>query len=313
MTESSTGREVVVADDQGVQIFDAGPPAELHSRRNEAGAIARVQARTLMAIRFKNDIDVARQGILKECVRPQFAPTAMYALPRGKTMIRGLSIHYADMALQHLRNIQIDYELEVDTPRQRVVRVTAVNLETNSSWDELAVCDKTVERRQLREGQVPLGQRTNSYGDLVYLIAADEVDFIPKMRAELSKRRRDVILRAIPEWLREESIDAIETTMRKVAEGTAADGDRLRRKLLDRLLARGVNAEQVAEYLGHPAEGMTPDEYTELIRIGQGIAEGSTTWADVIGQRRASRARDADDQSGSGSPPPTNTRDDLRD
>jgi hypothetical protein len=100
--------------------------------------------------------------------------------------------------------------------------------------------------------------------------------------------------------------------MRKVAEGTAADGDRLRRKLLDRLLARGVKAEQVAEYLGHPAEGMTPDEYTDLIRIGQGIAEGSTTWADVISQRRAARARVDDEQADSSGPPPPST-DDLRD
>lgn len=312
MTEQQHSKEMVVADDRGnVNVFDMGPPAgEFQNRRNEAGAIARVQARTLMAIQFKNDIDVARQGILKECVRPQFAATAMYALPRGKKMIRGLSIHYADMALQHMRNIEIDYSMESDTDRQRVMRVTAVNLETNSSWDELAVVDKTVERKQLREGQVALGQRTNTYGEVVYLVAADEGEFTVKMRAELAKRRRDVILRAIPEWLREESIDAIESTMRKVAEGTAADGDRQRRKLLDRLLARGVNAEQVAEYLGHPAEGMTPDEYTDLIKIGQGIAEGSTSWDDVIKQRRAARARTAAEDGGSAPPPGS---DDLRD
>jgi hypothetical protein len=311
MREQQTGKEVAARDKGGVvQLFDAGQPDEFQNRSGEAGAIAQVQARTLMAVRFKNDIDVARQGILKECVRPQFAGTAMYALPRGDKMIRGLSIHYADMALQHLRNIQINYSLEADNERQRVIRVTAVNLETNSSWDELAVVDKTVERKKLRPGQVALSQRTNSYGDLVYLITADEGDFIVKMRAELAKRRRDVILRVIPEWLREESMEAIQTTVRKMADGSAPDGDKQRRKLLDRLLARGVSADQIAEYLGHPAERMTADEFAELVKIGQAIAEGSTNWDDVIGQRRTTKAARAAEANTAGSTATAAPRDD---
>lgn len=288
MTENT--REMVVAGDSDFSLIDTGPREGTHqTRASEMSAIALVQARTLMAVKFRNDIDVTRQGVLKECSRPQFAETAMYAVPRGGKMIRGLSIHFADMALQHMRNIQVQYSVELDDERQRHTRVTAVNLETNSSWDEIAVCDKTVERRKLKDGQVALGQRTNSFGDTVYLLAADEGDFVVKNRAELAKRRRDVILRCIPEWLREEAIDCINDTMRKVASGTAADGDKQRRKLLDRLYARGVTALQVAEFLGHPAEQMTAPEYRELIQLGQALAEGSTTWDEALRQRRGER------------------------
>lgn len=285
---SSTPKEMVVADGSDFSLIDTGP-RDGQTRASEMSAIALVQARTLMAVKFRNDIDVTRQGVLRECSRPQFAETAMYALPRGGKTIRGLSIHFADMALQHMRNIQIQYHVELDTERQRIVRVTAVNLETNSSWDEVAVVDKTIERRSLKEGQVAISQRLNSFGSVVYLLPADEGDFVVKMRAEMAKRRRDAILRCIPEWLREEAIDCINETMRKVAAGTAADGDRQRRKLLDRLYARGVTAEQVAVYLGHPAEQMTGDEYRELIQVGQALAEKSTTWDDVIRQRRIER------------------------
>lgn len=281
----TTNKEMVSAGRDEISLIDTGP-REGTTRASEMSAIATVQARTLMAVKIRNDIDVTRQGVLKECSRPQFAETAMYAVPRGGKTIRGLSIHYADMALQNMRNIQIQYSVELDNEQQRHIRVTATNLETNSSWDELAIVDKTVERKTLKEGQVPLGQRLNSFGKLVYLLAADEGDFIVKMRAELAKRRRDVILRCIPEWLREESIDCINETMHKVASGTATDGDKQRRKLLDRLLGRGVTAAQVAEFLGHPAEQMTAPEYRELIQIGQAMAEGSTTWDEVIRQRR---------------------------
>lgn len=290
MTTTTPTKEMVVADGNDFNLIDTGPREGAHqTRASEMSAIALVQARTLMAVKFRNDIDVTRQGVLKECSRPQFAETAMYALPRAGKTIRGLSIHFADMALQHMRNIQVQYQVELDDERQRIIRVTAVNLETNSSWDEVAVVDKTVERKRLKEGQVALSQRLNSYGEVVFLIPADEGDFVVKMRAELAKRRRDVILRCIPEWLREEAIDCINDTMRKIASGTAADGDKQRRKLLDRLFARGVTAEQVAVYLGHPAEQMTGDEVRELIQIGQALAEKSITWDDVIRQRRADR------------------------
>lgn len=283
-TTQTSPTNMVVADGNDFNLIDTGPREGTHqTRASEMSAIALVQARTLMAVKFRNDIDVTRQGVLKECSRPQFAETAMYALPRAGKTIRGLSIHFADMALQHMRNVQIQYHVELDNEQQRIVRVTAVNLETNSSWDEVAVVDKTVERKKLKEGQVPLSQRLNSYGDVVFIIPADEGDFVVKMRAELAKRRRDVILRCIPEWLREEAIDCINETMRKPP---SADADKQRRKLLDRLHARGVTAEQVALYLGHPAEQMTGGEYRDLIQVGQALAEGSTTWDDVIRQRR---------------------------
>lgn len=289
-TQTSTPpKDMVVADGNDFSLIDTGPRDGHQTRASEMSAIALVQARTLMAVKFRNDIDVTRQGVLKECSRPQFAETAMYALPRAGKTIRGLSIHFADMALQHMRNVQIQYHVELDNEQQRIVRVTAVNLETNSSWDELAVVDKTVERKRLKEGQVPISQRLNSYGDVVFIVPADEGDFVVKMRAELAKRRRDVILRCIPEWLREEAIDCINETMRKPP---SADVDLMlvlgkqRRKLLDRLHARGVTAEQVALYLGHPAEHMTGGEYRDLIQVGQALAEGSTTWDEVIQQRR---------------------------
>lgn len=253
------------------------------SKGDEAREIAQVQARMMIALRMPIDFDVVRQRTIKECQRVQFAETAMYSLPRGGKRIEGLSINFAMMAFQYMRNRELRMYLEADTPHQRVIRVELVNLESNTSWTELAVCSKTVERKKLADGVVPLGTRTNSYGDLVYIVPADDGDFTVKMRAELAKRKRDVILQGLPRWLRDEAMEVIRETKRRAAEGN--DGGTFedkRRRLVDGFDRLGISAKQLGEYLGHPVSDMSPAELTDLVGVGQAIKEKETTWTDIM-------------------------------
>src|SRR5690606_37963140 len=138
---------------------------------------------------------------------------------------------------------------------------------------------KTVERKTLGKGVVPLGTRVNSYGEPVYIVPADDGDFTVKMRAELAKRKRDLILQGLPRWLRDEAMDVIRATKRA---GNGATFDDRRRKLVDGFDRLGISADKLAEFLGHPVADMSPDELDLLRGIGVAINDHETTWEKVM-------------------------------
>jgi hypothetical protein len=249
-----------------------------------AKATADINARWMIAMHRPRQLMDVRSDMLKECSRPKFAGSAIYAVPRGKTMIRGLSIRFAEAVMKAMGNMGAEAQTLYDSEEERTVRVTVTDFEGNTAWSRDLTIKKTKEIRFLKNGQKPIRQRTNSYGDTVYIVEATEDDVTTKEAAQISKASRTGILRLVPAWLLAECQERCEQTM---ANKAAIDPDAERRKVFDAFAGLNVKPSWLADWLGHPLEQATPAEIVLLQQLYRAIRDGETTLDDAMKARKS--------------------------
>jgi hypothetical protein len=246
-----------------------------------AKARADIEARWTMAMHRPRNMDEVRTSILKECRRPGFAAAAIYRKPIGDG-VEGLSIRFAEAAARCFGNIAMEVSQIYDDETTRVVRVSATDLEANITWPQDVTVAKTVERKTLRKGQRPVGERTNSYGDRVYLVEASEDDLLNKQGALVSKALRTCILRIIPGNLQDEAYDVCNAILR---DESAKDPDAARNAVCDAFAGQGIQPTDLEEWLGHKLDVATPAEIEQLRRLFVAVRDGEATWPDALAQR----------------------------
>lgn len=249
---------------------------------------ANVEARWIMAMRRPRNMDEVRQLMLKECRRPGFADAAVYEIPRGGSKITGLSIRFAEVAVRCMGNLQPEVVTIHDDDETRIVKCSITDYESNITWSRDITIRKTVERKQLARGQRPLGERTNSYGDRVFIVAGSDDDIATKEAAIVSKTLRTLILRCIPGHLQDECLALCN---RIYADKAAQDPDAARVKMLDSFASIGVRPSELEELLGHTTERMSPAELDKLRKLFAGINEGHTTIVEALEVAKAERAK----------------------
>lgn len=266
-----------------------------------AASRAMTEARWIMAMRNPRNLLDVRQTILGECKRPGFADVATYARPVGRahdektdtwvdTFAEGLSIRFAEVAMRCMGNMQCKATTIYDDERSRMITVSAVDYETNATWDIDITIPKTVERKKLKRGQKPLGGRVNSSGNRVFIVEATDGEVATKAAAEISKASRTAILRLVPGEIQDEAFDLC----RRISSDKAAkDPKAAIKRMLDAFAEIAVKPSEIATWLGKPIEAGTRDEFVQLSKISSGIREGDLLWADVISDRIAERAEAA--------------------
>lgn len=246
-----------------------------------AKARADIEARWTMALHRPRNMDQVRTLILKECKRPGFAEVAIYRKPIGDG-VEGLSIRFAEAAARCFGNIAQDATQIYDDDDTRVLRVSATDLETNTSWAQDVTVSKTVERKFLRKGQIAVNQRTNSYGDVVYLVAASDDDLLNKQGALVSKALRTAILRIIPGNLQDEAFEVCNAILK---DKNAKDPDAARNAMCDGFANLNIQPTDLEEWLGHDLAVATPAETEQLRRLYVAIRDGEATWPEALEQR----------------------------
>lgn len=252
---------------------------ETSSTAVAAQAEAMVKARYTMALARPRDWDTVRVRLLKECKRTGFAKTAIYEKPVGKDKVRGLSIRFVEAAVRCMSNVSVDTMLLYDDAQKRIVRIAVVDMESNTPYSTDLVIPKTVERRQLGKGQVPLSSRTNSYGDQVYTVVGTDDDIQNKAAALASKAIRTNGLRLLPGDIQDECLALIMST--RQAE-IAADPDAARKSVADAFASLGIMPNKIAAYLGHELESATPAEIDSLRSLFAALKDGETNWSEVM-------------------------------
>lgn len=256
--------------------------SEVLSGALSAQAEAEVKARWAIAQRQPRNLDAVRVALLKECDRPGFAEVAKYAKPVGGKSIIGPSIRFVETALRCMRNVIASTTVVSEDRRTRRLQVMVTDLETNVSWPRQITIEKTVERKVPKDREV-LAERTNSYGEVVYVVVATEDELANKEASAVSKAIRQAGLRVLPGDLVEE---ALERCDRVRATRTKADPAGARKKLVDAFVSVGVSPEQLGEYLGHSLDLVQPAELDELRDIHAAIKDGETRWVSVMEARR---------------------------
>lgn len=257
----------------------------------QAKAEAMVKARFTLAQWRPRDIEVVRQRLLKDCKRPGFAEKARYRIPRGDGMVEGFTIRFAENCLRQMGNLSVTGSIIAEDAKKRVVLLSCTDLETNATDEQEVLISKTIERKGKWEkgvlkppdGRDVLGQRTNSYGEPVFIVSCTDDEMLIKTNAAVSRMRRNKILEMVPYDVLEECRVAVATT--KAAADKAVDPDTKKRQMIDAFGTIGVPAAQLVLWLEHPLESCTPDEVDELRELYNAVKEGEVTWAQVLGRK----------------------------
>ena len=241
---------------------------------------ARIQAQFLMALNKRRDIDEARDRILRACRRPAFAERVEFSKPVAGRKIRGPSIRFAELALAEWGNIDESSQVIYEDEDIRRIRVAVLDLETNACFSKDIQVNKTVERKKNKGRQV-VARRTNTQGEMVYIVKATEEELHNKESALISKAVRNEGLRLIPSDIKDEAIETAKETLRK---RDAEDPEAARKKILDSFSAIGVRPKDLEQYLGHKTDSLTPAELEELRGIYRAIRDGDATWMEYVAQ-----------------------------
>lgn len=252
-----------------------------------ARAKAEVEARALVALGRPRHVESFRLGLLQACKRSRFAAGAWYSKPVGGKPIEGLSIRFAEEAARHYGNLHIGAQVVYDDAERRIIKVVATDLENNNTYDSDVTVAKFVERRSPKQGDEVLRSRTNSTGQTVYIIRADDDALLNKQAALISKARRQLILQHIPSDISEEAAEIILETRQSEVD---ADPLAARKRMVDAFFGLGIGPEQLEEFLGHALDTVTKAEIHLLGSIYTGIKEGESSWADVMEMKRGKPA-----------------------
>lgn len=272
---SHNGHGIVRHQFQGDEMMAQHETAAIAIAAAEKAAI---ESRYILAMRCPRDWDTVRERLKKECRRPGFADSAIYRKPVGGKTIEGLSVRFAEAAIRHVTNFYSSAKSIYDDPGKSIVRITVMDLESNSTIEIDVNVPKTVERKSLKAGQRPLGQRVNSFGDQVFIVPATDDEVLNKTNAMISKALRNGVLRLLPGDIQDEC----EALCRKTQLARdKEDPDAAKRALFDAFASIGILPTALKEYLGSTAETLQPAELAELRAVFSAIRDGDTTWAAV--------------------------------
>jgi hypothetical protein len=290
--------------------------AEL-TRTGETAAVAQahqgaemVRARFTLAIARPRQMAVVRERALDECQRPRFAQVARYRVPRGGATIEGWSIRAAEALGRIFGNIDVSVRVIADDTSKRILQVTAIDLESNFTTSAEVTVAKTIERKQLRNGQTAIATRIGGDGNTLFIIEASDDDLLVKQNALISKARRNCILQLIPGDLLDEMLEVVKETQRQGDK--AEDPTEARKKLADAFLGIGIKAPLLAEYVqarwSKRIDLLSPDEIGELREVFVALRDKETTWKEVMAGV-VPDAEIADEKKTSASAPPKTTAD----
>lgn len=276
------------ATNKGLGMSVVESRGELSTSAAAARAKAEIEARFVIALNRPRNILAARAAILDACKRPAFAAGAMYRKPVGKGQtVDGLSIRFAETAIQAMRNISVTTTLVYEDDENRAINISVTDLESNLCYGKDVTISKTVERRQLKEGQNAIAERTNSTGQKVYIVAATDDEIANKIAAAESKVIRNSGLRLVPADILEEAEAQIQRTL----ETGGADPQAEAKRIVDAFGTVGVTVEQLQEYLGHAVGSVSKKEMTSLRMIFAAVRDGEAKFGDYLIQPSTPQAQ----------------------
>lgn len=251
---------------QNGHIQGASPLARVgDDMGSDAGAIvgsggtlvqARTQYHTAVYVQRARDIEAVRKSAVKEaglCGEGFFYSWSVNDKnkPGGKGLVEGVSVDGAMILARNFTNCVCPVEVAVDGPQHWILHAAFVDLETGFTVERLF--------RQRK------GERHGRFDEERALDIAFQIG--------QSKAQRNVILKAMPQWLTESCLDAA----KDAAELKYKDVPKQVPKFIRRFEEMGVTLEQLEAKLNRPRAKWEPCDLVTLAAIGRAIADRQTT------------------------------------
>lgn len=263
---------------------------------------ALVEARFVVAMRCPRKWPNIRISVNQLCKDPGFAAEALYVKPltatpedwqqidkrerlrrrldgKVKDWPMGFSIRFIEAVLFECGNFDVDATIIWEDEDKRITLVSVIDLERNSAYKRTVTTAKTVERSYLKKNEEPLSVRTNTNGQMVYLLPANAQQIETSEAAGVSKALRTMGERLLPPHYKAEWRAIIERT---ILDQAAKDPEGEKKKLFDAFAEKGVLPSSLEQYLEHPVAEMQPAELAALRKIFVAVSSGEVTWRDVM-------------------------------
>lgn len=255
---NAKGTPVSNENDETLKAFGVTPVArDVVAEGRKAEANAAMQSAYTMAAAKPRDQTAAVVRIKQACERYTLSEKAFYAYPRGREIVRGLSIRAVRVLAQCWGNLHCGIEEVQREGGRSLVRSYARDLETNYIEEKTFWVDHKL---SLKDGGVK--------------ILTDSRDIYELCANYGTRRLRSCILAVIPDDIREAAEKWCIETKRK-GNSNVPLVDRIR-KMAIAFQDIGVAQEMIEKRLGHKIDLTTEDEFSDLQDIWTSLNEGET-------------------------------------
>src|SRR5580704_9369492 len=242
----------------------------------EARVVAEVQAAYVIAKKFPRNQHESYMAIIEACKRPFMAEQAMYAYPRGGTLVKGPSIRLAETLAQCWGNLDCGVREISQSNGVSVAEAYAIDLQTNTRVTKVF---HVPHKRDTKKGTTRL---------------TDARDIYELVANQGARRLRACILGIIPGDVVEAAVERCATTL---ASSDVPLGEQVKKMVLafDEL---GVKVEHLEKRLGHNLDATIPQEIVTLKGIYKSIKDGMASREDFfeIASAQAMKAADAKEE-----------------
>ena len=218
-------------------------------------------------VRPRNNQAVMRELLDQIEAYPSFAESVMYAKPIGADKsgrmqyARGLSIRAAEAIAAAWGYNRIEQTVEpIDDDRVRVT-ATFTDFQSGRIWRDSGIVSKWYRSRG--------GQMTRHNDDRFYNVI---------LKAELSKRVREAVMRSVPPGVRSELQNLAERMVAKLLSNETVE------KIVASFAGIGVSLSQLENLLAKPiGKGWTTEDRVTLQQVFTAIRDGETTVGEAFG------------------------------
>jgi hypothetical protein len=218
----------------------------------QSRAVAEVQTKYVMANKFPRNQAECYVAIIDTCKRPFLAEQAMYAYPRGGTMVIGPSIRLAEALAQCWGRIDFGIRELSQSNGVSIAEAYAIDLQTQTSATKIFHVPHV---RDTKKGRVKL---------------TDARDIYEMVANQGARRMRACILAILPGDVVEAAVNRCKQTLES---SEIPLSERIRAMVLkfDEL---GVKVEHLEKRLGHKMESTISAELVTLTGIFKSIRDG---------------------------------------
>lgn len=226
----------------------------------EARAVAEVQAAYVIAKKFPRNAHESYMAIIESCKRPYLAEQAMYAYPRGSTLVKAPTIRLAEAMAQAWGNLDCGVREISQSNGVSVAEAYAIDLQTNTRVTKVF---HVPHKRDTKKGTIRL---------------TDSRDIYELVANQGARRLRACILGIIPG-------DVVEAAVERCAQTLASSdvpiSDQVKKMVLafDEL---GVKVEHLEKRLGHNLDATIPQEIVTLKGIYKSLKDGMANREDFF-------------------------------
>jgi hypothetical protein len=226
----------------------------------QSRAVAEVQAKYVIARKFPRNEHESYSNIMETCKRPHLAEQAMYAYPRGSTLVTGPSIRLAEAIAQRWGHIDFGIREVSQNNGVSIAEAYAIDLCTNTHATKIFHVPHV---RDTKKGRIKLTDARD-----IYEVVANQG----------ARRLRACILAIIPGDVVEAAVDRCKKTL----ESSEVPITEQIRKMVLAFDEFGVKVEHLEKRLGHNLDSTISTEIVTLKSIYKSIRDGMANREDFF-------------------------------